>query len=310
MKYFILSLIKFILFSFFVYVILTCVWGTLFFQNFTPNLNYRIGSYGHMYSRMNEVKDFKDVDILFLGSSHSYRGFDVRLYEEKGLKVFNLGSSSQTPIQTKVLINRYLKELNPKLVIFEVFPNTFTSEGVESSLDLIANDKNDIETLKMLAKIKHMKTLNTAIFGFYKDFFNLNDKFIEKKIKINDTYISGGFVEKEIMHYELEEIEEKEIEINKNQINAFEDILHIFKSNNIDFILIQAPMTHDYYNSYINPEYFDEKMSSYGEYINFNNILDLDDSTYFFDSNHMNQDGVVIFNEKLIELLKEKGFIE
>ena len=94
-----------------------------------------LDSYGHMYSRISEIKNQEDVDILFLGSSHAYRGFDTRIFLENGYKSFNLGSSAQTPTQTKVLVERYLGSLNPELVIYEVYPKTFTMDGVESSLD-------------------------------------------------------------------------------------------------------------------------------------------------------------------------------
>lgn len=90
------------------------------------NLNYRIGSYGHMFTRINEVKQLdSNVDILFLGSSHSYRGFDPRNFKDK--KTFNLGSSSQTPIQTKILLERYLDNINPKTVIYRSLSRDFFS---------------------------------------------------------------------------------------------------------------------------------------------------------------------------------------
>ena len=44
-------------------------------------------------------------------------------------------------------------------------------------------------------------------------------------------------------------------------------------------------------------------MSTYSKFYNFNEIIDLNDSLHFFDSHHLNQNGVKIFNNKLIELL-------
>ena len=46
-------------------------------------------------------------------------------------------------------------------------------------------------------------------------------------------------------------------------------------------------------------------MSS-AEYYNFNNIMEVDDSLHFYDAHHLNQDGVELFNEKLIELVLNK----
>ena len=83
-----------------------------------------------MFTRLKEVKTVKNVDILFLGSSHTYRGFDTSIFHDCGYSAFNLGSSSQTPIQTLTLANRYLKQLNPKLVVLEVYPGNFTGDGV------------------------------------------------------------------------------------------------------------------------------------------------------------------------------------
>ncbi len=36
------------------------------------------------------------LDIAFLGSSHTYKTFDVRFYEKKGLNTFNFGTIAQT----------------------------------------------------------------------------------------------------------------------------------------------------------------------------------------------------------------------
>ena len=90
-----------------------------------------------MLTRLNEVKNIKNIDILFLGSSHTYRGFDTRVFKKNGYNSFNLGSSSQSPIQTLTLTKRYLNQLNPKLIVYEVYPTTFTIDGIESSLDII-----------------------------------------------------------------------------------------------------------------------------------------------------------------------------
>lgn len=306
MKKFIINSSKFLLFNAVFYFTLIVFWGRYIPKKFKPNINYKIGSYGHMHSRLSEVKNYSNVDILFLGSSHAYRGFDTRIFAENGYKTFNLGSSSQTPIQTKVLINRYLHKLNPKIVIYEVFPTTLTADGVESSLDIIANDKNDINSLHMALKINNIKTYNTLIYGLTRDILKLNTSFSEKIIKGNDKYISGGFVEKKIDFYKPSKFEKKEISFRKNQLRAFSDIIQMINDKNIKLILVYAPITKINYESYINNNYFDSVMREYSDYYNFNEIITLNDSLHFYDSNHLNQNGVSIFNKKLIELLNDK----
>ena len=269
------------------------------------NLKYRRGSYGHMYTRLNEVKQLDGhVDILFLGSSHSYRGFDPRNFKDK--KTFNLGSSSQAPIQTKILLKRYLSKINPKIVIYEVYPGTFVADGVESSLDLIANDNNDFESVKMAFELNNIDTYNTLIYAYFAKFLNLNKKFVEPIIKDDDTYISGGFVEKKIKYYKYENITKNEVwKLNKKQIEKFEENIALLEQKKIKIILVYAPITKALYNSFTNNIYIDSLMNSYGlPYYNFNQLMQLDDSLDFNDAHHLNQNGVNKFNSKLNAILK------
>lgn len=305
MKKFIINTAIFLLFTSVFYIVCLSFWERYAPSMFKPNINYKIGSYGHMYSRLAEIKNYSEIDILFLGSSHAYRGFDTRIFLENGYKTFNLGSSAQTPAQTKVLLNRYLDDLNPKIIIYEVYPATFTIDGVESSLDIIANDLNDLHSLKMALKINNIKTYNTILYGFTRDLLGLNESFIEKKIKGNDKYVSGGFVEKELSFYQPTEFEEKEISLRDYQLESFSEIVQTINDKDIELILVFAPIPKVNYDSYVNNSYFDSVMQTYSTYYNFNEIVSLNDSLHFYDSHHLNQNGVKIFNEKLIELLNE-----
>lgn len=304
MKRFIISICSFALFAFVVYVAFVCLWGSNFPTRHRPNLIYKLGDWGHTFSRMKEVKTYEDVDILFLGSSHAYRGFDVRKFDSLGLKTFNLGSSAQTPIQTKMLLQRYLKQLNPKQIIYEVSPILLSYEPVESTLSLIANDRNDIHTLEMVLDINHVKTYNTAIYAMYRDFFNLNSDFIENASRADDLYIPGGYVQKRMKRFKYKKHKDKELVPMPIQLNAFDSVIKMIQDANIDLILVQTPMTRSLYNSHTTNKQFDSKMSDISTYYNFNEILHLDDSIHFYDTHHMNQEGVDIFSEALIERLE------
>jgi hypothetical protein len=272
-----------------------------------PNLNYRICSVGHMYSRIKEVKNTKNIDVLFLGSSHAYRGFDTRIFKSNSLSSFNLGSRAQTPIQTRVLLRRYINDLNPKLLIYEVYPLTLvTIDGVESSLDIISNDKNDFYSFEMALNMKNMKTFNTFLYAFNRDFFNLNASIVEKKIKKDDVYIKGGYVQKKIKKYFVNKVESKKRWFfDKKQLLEFNKISLLLKEKNKKVIFVYAPITSNLYNSYTNNKEFDKLIKSYGKYYNFNELMRLNDTLHFFDSNHLNQKGVELFNKSLIGLLKK-----
>ena len=303
MKKFITSILSFIPLALVVYIVLVCVWGSNFPTRHRPNLIYSPGSWGHIFSRMKEVKTYKDVDILFLGSSHAYRGFDVRKFDSLGLKTFNLGTSAQTPIQTKALLKRYLKQLNPDTIIYEMSPILLSYEPVESTLSLISNDKNDLHTLEMVLDINHVKTYNTAIYATYRDFRGLNDDFKENKSRADDLYIPGGYVQKRMKRYKYRKHKDKKLEPKSIQLRAFRSIVEMIRNQDIELILVQTPTTKSLYESHIGNDEFDEKMGDISTYYNFNELLQLDDSIHFYDTHHLNQDGVDIFNAALIETL-------
>lgn len=306
MKKFITNISLFLLISSIIYLLLLFIWGNIVPQFLRPNLNYYTGSHGHLYSRLKEVKRVENVDILFLGSSHSYRGFDTRIFKKNGYNSFNLGSRAQTPIQTLTLVKRYLERLNPKLIIVEVYPLIFSLDGVESSLDLIANDRNDIYSYEMAIKLNNIKTYNSLLYGTIRDCFSLNDSFIEPVRNGYDTYIPGGFVEKDINYYNPKPFEKEKLELKDDQLTSFKELIEIFRVNNIDLILVYAPITKTRYSSFLNTSYFDSLMSNFAEYYNFNEILPLNDSIHFFDDNHLNQNGVEIFNKMLIEIIENR----
>ncbi len=278
--------------------------GELLPQHLRQNLSYLRGAYGHTLTRMQEAKITRDVDILFLGSSHTYRGFDPRLFAIGGLKTFNLGSSSQTPIHTRALLHRYLEGLNPETVIWEVYPETFSLDGVEASLDLISNDRIDRHAAGFVFQNGNVKVMNTLLFSIYRDkiWHKYNQR--EPVKKGVDTYIPGGYVEREMAYFRHETPgEPTEKEFKPKQIRAFQESLAMLKSRHIKVVLVQAPVTRALYKSFSNAKEFDSLMQTCGEYYNFNNLLQLDDSLHFYDAHHLNQEGVALFNRKLISLI-------
>ncbi len=302
MSRFLKDILTFIPLACIVYILLVILIGE--FSPFHSNLNYKQGSYGHMQTRIQEVEDVSDIDILFLGSSHAYRGFDVRMYDSLGLKVFNLGSSSQSPVQTKMLLDRYLKTLNPKHIIFEINPGRLASDGVESSIDIIANSKNDFNSLKMALTVGHIKTINTLIFGFYKDITSAKRN-KEALVRGVDTYIPGGFVEKQMKYYTKDEyFPPKVYEWKDCQLDALDNIIVMADESNIKLTFVHSPVTQVYMAAYSNKAEFDDFMESKGTYYDFNKIVDMNDSLDFYDPKHLNQNGVEKFNKAVIETLQ------
>ena len=268
-------------------------------------MNYPLGGNGFMNSRIKDIGLNQNCDVLILGSSHAYRSFDPRIFNRYHIMCFNVGSSSQTPIETELLVNKYIDLIKPKTVIYEVYPVTFTEDGVESALDLLASDALDVNTLKMVFKLNQITVYNTFLYAYFRQLLSLNNSFTEQVKKGDDTYINGGFVERKLSYYhQVKPPKMSKLIFNPNQIAAFENTLTLLQQKGIKVLLVQAPITYQLYHSFLNrneiDDYFHSKNNSYYNY----NGLNLSNE-YFFDADHLNQKGVEVFNTKLIELLFE-----
>jgi hypothetical protein len=305
MKKFIKSLFLFTPFAMVMYLLLIVVWGNYAPYPLKRNLNFPNAA-GYMCSRIKNIENVGGVDILLLGSSHAYSSFDPRIFKEHGLNIFSLGSSSQSHMQTELLLKRYLDEINPKLIIYEVYPEVFGFDGVESAIDIIVNDKNDFESIKMALRLNHIKVYNALIYGLYRDIFKGDVDCSEELSIVGQTYIEGGYVETENLYFEPVEFPERRWYITDEQVEYFEKVLLLIRQRNIPVIFIQTPITQSLYQSISNNKDFDDRMRKYGVYYNFNELMELDDELHFWDEDHLNQRGVEIFNENLIEILIER----
>lgn len=303
MKRFLISFFKFSLLSMVFYFLMIISWGEV--SPIKKNLRYRLKPDGHTFSRLKEVRSNGNIDLLFLGSSHTYRGFDTRVFNKYGYQSFNLGSNSQTPLQTEYLLNKYLDSLNPKIVVFEVCPYVLALDGVESSMEIISNEPISSELISLSLNQNHLKVYNVLLYSFFRRVFKNDLETSEPIHNNNDTYIPGGFVEIDLIHYKKLDFPKKTWEKNVKQFEALHRIIEKLHNRNIKLLLVQAPVTKDLYDSYLNNSEFDREMELLGNYKNFNESLKLNDSLHFFDFHHLNRLGIDIFNARIVEELSQ-----
>lgn len=313
MKKLIKNGLLFLLFFIATYPIGVCVTGEFAPYYFRKSLSYKIGGYGFLYSKIKEIDNHKNVDILIIGTSHAYRGFDTRIFKENGITTFNLASSIQSPIQTNLIFKRYLDKINPKLVVYDANPEVFNSDGVEAGLDLISNDYVSFDSFKMALKINNIKLYNTLIFAFYKQVFNYNKNFKEAIYKNDDTYISGGYVQKKLTYSkDVSFYKQEPFKFNDFQLQYFEDNIHLLNRKNIPFVLIHTPLTKKLYSSKNNYKKIDTLMNklSNGRYYDFNKLIRLSDTLDFYDSNHLNTNGVRKFDDFFIKFMRKEKILQ
>lgn len=269
-------------------------------------MNYKMGSYGHMYTRLQEADTTQHVDILILGSSHAYRGFDPRIFEAEGYRVFVMGSSSQTPLQALALMKMYLPKLQPKMVLYEVYPGIFQNDGVESSLDLLANGPMHREMFKMALQVNHLKTYNVLINDVFREALRMNRGFVEPLQTEEDQYVPGGFVEKKQFNRKVNRrVTPSAYRLDPTQLQAFGEVVDFVEKQDVPFLMIQAPITSKLYAATTNHAEVNQILSSYGQYIDFNGRVSLNDSLDFYDMHHLSQSGVEKFNKALFSFINQ-----
>jgi len=301
MKKFIRKISVFFFIVLLLYPFLIIVQAELFGLN-QKNLKF-IPNKSWTKTTLNEALNYQDIDFLFIGSSHAYRGYDIRLFDKLG-KSFNLGTTSQTPLQSYFLLKKYINILRPKYVIIDIYFPLFESDGIESSIDIISNFFS-FDNFNLLFLNPNPVVLNTLIYSNYyyilKKDYNKQNKYSNKF----DKYITGGFVERNIDFYNSKEtLPRKNIKINPRQIKAFENILTLLENRRIKFIIVHSPITKNEYLSYLNTLELNKYFNSKGFYLNFNEMpLPLNDNIHFYDRHHLNEYGVYLFNRYLIEYL-------
>lgn len=284
------------------YILLLCLFGDL---GWARTGNFKAGNQGHIFTRMKEAREYHDIDVLFLGSSLCYRTFDTRFYEANGIHCYNLGSSNQSPIQTRVLLDAYLDSLHPKFVVFEVHDDIMRNDGVESAVDMLINVPITAEASKMAWGLKNMKVLNTWAYSLYNQkVMHRLDNFVEDSVIFNFRHVRGGFLENDSCNFVKRNYARKDLTIQPKQLKALKQCLAMLDERNIPYLLVETQDALQYRKSVKNHEWFEKQMSALGPY--YYEVLPLVDTLHFFDSYHFNKEGVRIFNEHFINILRKQ----
>lgn len=293
------------------------VWSAHFydtkFKNDPKRINETKNGYGFLANRLNEVEKTENIDILILGSSLAYRLIDTRIFNSKGIKAFNLGSSSQTPLQTEFLLDKFFDQLDPKLIIWDVSPSLFSNSGFESYVDLVSNygfDKSFIQQALTMKEIDAFHTLTLVLINELLQ--NENESQLINQTK-REIYIKGGFVENLNSDYKrVKPLTEIKLDLIAYQKSAFERVLEKLKTRNL--ILVMAPIRGEDYDLFIGIEEFKKyiinktKVNHSISFYDFNDpiISEFSSTSLFYDEFHLNKKGVKIYNRMLMDIITKE----
>jgi hypothetical protein len=268
-------------------------------QLFTP------GGWGQSLRRFRQINGFGSVDLLFLGSSHAYRGFDPRVFSREGYRSFNMGSSSQTPLNSYFLLKQYFPQLKPKLVVLEVYPVLLSKDGLESYLDLAGNVPASQEMFQMAVATRNLGAVN----GMVRTTFEQQRTplaLIEQQHIDDERYIDGGYCETTLQKYDGRMGKVHQVEIAEKQMKYLRLIIAFLKQNNSDTLLVSQPLPKEHIKRIKNYRYISETLSDLAKsqgvtYIDYNSRLQFDSYSDFYDNDHLTSRGVAKFNSVVLQ---------
>jgi hypothetical protein len=288
--------------------------GLTLLQRLTGN-TVAPGGWGHSLLRFRELENIAaktkngnyNLDIIIIGSSHAYRGFDPRLFKERGYSSFNMGSTAQSPMNSYYLLKYYLPKVKPKAILLELYPVVFAIDGYESTLDLLSNLSFSWELMEMSWSTGNLHAIVNCLQKLVGDHKYPVEKFNQKTIE-NDTYIPGGYVETSMVREVSRKETGREIRVLENQLNYFSKILELAKNYNITVVGVIQPLPDDYLRSIVNFKAVVNNLRQIAtkykvDIYDFNGIVNLDPRLDYEDRDHLNKSGVLKFNKALIDKL-------
>lgn len=270
--------------------------------------NYTLpGGYGYTLERYREIENYEDIDILFLGSSRCYYSFAPHVFDQLGMKTFNMGSPSQTPLNSKYLLDRYLDRLNPKLTVLEVNLHILAKDGVESFYDLMINTPIAVETARMAVATGHPHAINATVSRALSSMTSPHDEFTMQDRPM-DAYLSGGAVIARNFNQEQFSEIPADVHIPNTQLEYLDDIIRKVRESGSELILVVAPVPKEWRPIITNYAEVTSTVRNVAgkhgvRFYDFNQAMTLDSRTDFKDSHHLNGNGAKIFSYDILDSL-------
>ena len=261
---------------------------------FVPNLQRNGGQELQMMRDL--TSNPTKYDAIVLGSSHAYRGYDPRIFEQAGVSVFNAGTSAQNAKGSLVLYNEYLRD-RADVFILDVYDPVFELEGTESNMRLIQNVPTNAAAFALVKQEVKMYTLNALAVRLAS--LNVKDE------APNNDYVKNGFCEKKGILYAVEPLNDSVFDANEEMFLAFERMVKQMQADGKRIVLCshplpQSPGLRNYHEKFLSR--FTPLIECLGvPYIDLTYYTEGFGVNEFADLSHLNQQGVELYNQLLLQ---------
>jgi len=128
------------------------------------------------YYNIDEMYESDDIDVLFIGNSHSIAGIYCDVFDENtGANSFNLSTTSQSPFSAELLLEETLKNHDIDVVFVETFSMVYPSKkdfyyskAMEADMTVIRSIRNPALKLKGILSQSGMRNIFDGFLPMFK----------------------------------------------------------------------------------------------------------------------------------------------
>ena len=249
----------------------------------------------------------KKWNVVVLGSSHAYRGYNPDVFKSYNLEMYNLGTSNQHMMCTYYIIKNYINKDNCKILVLDMFDRVFANNDIESKSDIIQNVNNDNAALEIALSSNDIRAFNMITLRYFnKTIAPLN----------TDTlgYNNGFLVARKFLDPKKKDLSKMKwkYKTDKGQKKYLELILAHCNENGIKIVAVSHPAPqiyplrdHDKFLKDVGPLFEKYKI----KYYDYTFSPEMGSIIYYSDPSHLNHIGAIKFNKTLIHDLIKDGVI-
>ena len=262
---------------------------------------------GGTWLKFQQFDKTKKWDVVVLGSSHAYRGYDPFVFSSYNLKMYNLGTSNQHMMCSYQIIKNHINKDNCKLLILDMFDKVFANNDIESKSDIIQNVDDDKTAIEIALASNDIRALNMITLRYF------NKTLAPLNI---DTlgYNNGYLMARKILDPKKKDITKMNwnYKADENQKKYLRILLEHCRKEKINIVAVSHsvpqiyPMReHDKFLADVMPLFNNYKVP----YYDYTNYKEMGKIIFYSDPTHLNQIGAIKFNKMLIQDLIKDGFI-
>ena len=246
--------------------------------------------------------DSTKADILVFGASRANHHYVPDILEnELKMEVYNTGRDGNGLLYNYATFKAVTKRYSPKKIIFDIIPQELIYSKVDyerlSSLSPYYNDHQEIrEIIELKGPFEKYKMLS--------EIYPYNSQLIaivyRNLSKTKDTFNKGYSPLYKKMNTMVADNSKEELigKIDKNKINALNDIASYCNKNKISLIFVCSPVFSNPKDKLRSKIIEDIALSENSRYFDFSCDSTFDNHPeYFQDNLHLNEDGAKIFSK-------------